>query len=149
MLTSHSEILYNCVHSLTQKQLHHVASVPGVKMFISSSVLFFLSSCLFLSHISRLLLQTQILLRSKFMTVLSKGQGKCGGNKAFECKSHIWLFGCWTMSWLWKFMQLRADSTPPPPVRKICSTAHWERLMCFPPADQTLQSQTWGFMQPL
>ena len=58
--------------------------------------------------------------------------------RLFERESHIWLFGCWTISWFWKFTQLSAGlSVPSSSEKKICFTAPWERLMCHPPPDST------------
>lgn len=44
---------------------------------------------------------------------LQRFRKSVGGNKALECESHIWLFGFWTISWDWKFMQLSAGLNTP------------------------------------
>lgn len=133
LCTSYSDIhlhLLNCGHGLTQRQLHHVASVHGAKVLISSFA-FSLSRSLFLSHISRVT-AGQLVLPSSLCQSLKKS-GKIVGEKQLLSVNPT--CGCVDVgqrvdsgslrSWAW-------DWVPPPPLRLICFTAPLERLTCFP-----------------
>lgn len=100
-----------CAPGLTRRQPRHVAWVPGAKVLISISLLFCLSDCLFLPRISRVLLggAAQIF----FEPVPPRVRNSVGGSKAFRARIPHLLFGFWTISWDWKFTQLRGGLYTP------------------------------------
>lgn len=135
-----------------------MASVPGVKALISTSVLFVcLAVCFRLTSPECYWRATQIFLWSDHHGRPYVRSGKVWGEiKALECESHIWKFGCWTISWLWKFTQL-SEELNTPAAASSSSSSEKDLLHCclgkdyvLPPLTaQTLQSQRWRFMKLL
>lgn len=136
---------------------------PGAKAMVSSSVLVFgfvllclfffcLSGSLRLPHTSRVLPEGSSDLAFSFSLkkFISAPWTIRSGNGAFECESHIVLFG-----FLGREVEVETGSlcswgrnqppplptppTPPPRARSLWLTAPWERLMHPPPS--TLQRQ--------
>lgn len=69
-----------------------------------------------------------------------------GGNKAFECEAHIWLFGCWTISLFWKFTQLSALLNTPSSDEKYLRRCSLGKAYVLPPScTDTLTTNMGGY----